>query len=309
MYASNTDWGRNGVKRVRLEPVNSSLQQNGSHKSLLERLKSDDGKVSTTHTSLSPEEPQYVDITAAFFGKQRRPAQHSKGQMGPPPLQQQKRPQPRNQDVQRHETQHKYATIKLAEAKVLRDELAGNIATESRNIYSNGLTQLKDLHEALKGIMTDTDVEDDRVLALVESNHKRMAVSPSETTIAESSTDDDGNTTRREFHIGQEVASLGDYLNILESQVKRLWDDWEAADREVQAKVAEMTGSTHLLMSQSDCIKDVRESLAREMKAFDAEAEGTIEDSREEARMCEKEFGRKIHGAMSALLQQFLLED
>lgn len=176
--------------------------------------------------------------------------------------------------------------------------------------------------------MADMEGEDDRFLALVESNQKRMAKSPSETVIAESSIDEQGNTTRREVCIGGEVAVVGDLIEILETEVNQLWDAWETADREVQARLAELDGGFNLPAGKNDCGKDVRQSLAKDMKAFDAEAEGIIEDSHEEARACEKvgfdhyllesphvcshclqEFGKQIHGAMSALLQQYLLED
>lgn len=170
--------------------------------------------------------------------------------------------------------------------------------------------------------------EDDRFLVLVESNQKKMLKSPSETVIAESSSDQAGNTTRREVCIGEEVAAVSKLILTLETEVDQLWDAWEAADREVQARLTELDGGINIPTGKNDCVKDVRQSLAQDMKAFDTEAEGIFEDSHEEARACEKvrfepngleslhanslclqEFGKKINGAMSALLQQYLLED
>lgn len=136
--------------------------------------------------------------------------------------------------------------------------------------------------------MADTEGEDNRFLALVESNQKKMTKSPSETVIAESSSDDKGNAIRREVRIGEEVATVGDLIQILGTDVNQLWDAWEAADREVQARLAELDGGNNLPGVTNDCVKDVRQSLAEDMKAFDAEAEDIIENSHEEARACEK---------------------
>lgn len=136
--------------------------------------------------------------------------------------------------------------------------------------------------------MADMESEDDRFLALVESNQKRMIKSPSETVIAESSSDERGNITRREVCIGEEVAAVGDLIQILETEVNHLWDAWEAADREVQAKLAELDGGTNLPAGKNDSGKDLQQSLAEDMKAFDAEVEDIIEYSHEEARACEK---------------------
>ncbi|KAK7722440.1 hypothetical protein SLS64_000977 [Diaporthe eres] len=315
MFASTGNWGRNGVKRARLDPLGPPNQQKGSRKSLLERLNSAGEEKMSAPASFLPEEPRYVDATAAFFGKQRRPAQESKGQMLPPsprpprPAQQQQPPRPCRQEMQNHDKQCQPVINESPVAKDLRNELTGSFATESSHIHNNGLTQLRDVYEALKGVMTDMEGEDDRFLDLVESNQKRMIKSPSETVIAESSSDEQGNITRREVRIGEEVAAVGDLIQILETQVNQLWDAWEAADREVQARLAELDGGTNLPAGKNDSGKDVQQSLAEDMKAFDAEAEDIIRDSHEQARACEKEFGKKIHGAMSALLQQYLLED
>ncbi|KAL1864870.1 hypothetical protein Daus18300_007437 [Diaporthe australafricana] len=311
MFTIPANRSHNGGKRVRLDPLNSSNQQNGSHKGLLERLNSDGDEITNPPTATAHTEPRHVDMTAAFFGKQRRPVQQIRDEMAPPPprpVQQQPCPRPCRQDVQHHERQRQPVITELQVAKDLREELAGNIATESSHLYSAGLTELSDVYKTLKGLMASTDTEDDRVLALVESNHKTMAKSLSEIPIR-SRHQDETNPSCRTFPIGEEVASVNDHVEILETQVKQLWDAWEAADQEVQAKVAEMTATVDPPMGQSGHIKDVQVSLAREMKVFDTEAESIIEESHEEARTCEKEFGKKIHGAMSALLQQYLLED
>lgn len=136
--------------------------------------------------------------------------------------------------------------------------------------------------------MAEMQGEDDRFLALAESNQKKMIKSPSETVIGESSSDDQGNITRREVRIGEEVAAVGDLIQILEMEVNQLWDAWEAADREVQASLAELDGGINPPAGKNDSGKYLRQSLAGDMKAFDAELEGIIEDSHDEARACEK---------------------
>lgn len=136
--------------------------------------------------------------------------------------------------------------------------------------------------------MVDTEGEDERFLAVVESNHRRMTKSPSETIIAESSSDKEGNATRREVCIGKEAAAVEELILILETEVNQLWDAWEVADQEVQTRLAELDGAPHLPAGKNDCGKDIQGSLADDMKAFGAEAEGIIEDSHEEARACEK---------------------
>lgn len=144
------------------------------------------------------------------------------------------------------------------------------------------------MYEALKGVIADLEDEDNRVLALVESNQKKMTKSPSQTFITESSTDKKGNKSRREICIGEEVAAVGDLIQTLETDVNHLWEAWEAADREVQAKLVELDGGIKPPAGKNDCVKDVRQSLTEDMKAFDAEAEDIIEDSHEQARACEK---------------------
>lgn len=132
MFASTANWGRNGAKRVRIEPLNSSKQQSGSHKSLLERLNSAGEEQRNAPSSLCSGEPLYIDATAAFFGKQRRPAQETKGQMLPPPppprpVQEQRPSRQRRQEVQNHDKHHRPVSNESPVAKELRDELAGAI--------------------------------------------------------------------------------------------------------------------------------------------------------------------------------------
>lgn len=135
MSANTGDWGRNGVKRVRLEPLKASNQQNDSHKGLLERLDSaSQGKTKAPNPPV-PERPQYVDVTAAFFGKQRRAAQEIKSQVPPPqpllprPAQRQQPPLQSRQEVRNHDKQHRPVPSESPVAKELREELAGEVAS------------------------------------------------------------------------------------------------------------------------------------------------------------------------------------
>lgn len=136
MLANTTNWGRNGVKRVRLDPLDSSNPQNGSHKSLLERLNSAGEEKTSAPASVRPEEPRFMDVTAAFFGKQRLPVQEQeiKGQlppsMPPPdhPARQQQPPHPRRHETHKHDKQHRPVINQSPVAKELREELEGAVA-------------------------------------------------------------------------------------------------------------------------------------------------------------------------------------
>lgn len=160
--------------------------------------------------------------------------------------------------------------------------------TESSDLYNHGLTQLRDLYQSLCSVMADTNSEDDHFLAFVESNQKKINKLPSEMTVAQSSSDEEGNAIRREVCISEEVAAVSDLILTLETEVNQLWDAWEAADRHVQTGLAEMIGGTDLSARSNHCVKDVWRSMARDMEAFGAEADGLIEESHEEARACEK---------------------
>lgn len=141
MSANTGNWARNGVKRVRLEPMNSSKQQGRNHKGLLERLNSAGQENKKAAAPSCPEKPRYVDVTAAFFGKQRRPAQEIKSQMPPPqppiprPVQQHQLPLHSRQQVKSHEAQRRPVPGESPAAKELRDELTGAVASSSFLIH------------------------------------------------------------------------------------------------------------------------------------------------------------------------------
>lgn len=135
MSANTGNWARNGVKRVRLGPLNTSNQQGGNHKGLLERLNSAGQENRKAVAPSCPEKPRYVDVTAAFFGKQRRPAQEIKSQMPPPqppiarPVQQHQLPPQDLQEAKSHEKQGRPVSSESPAAKELRDKLTGAVAS------------------------------------------------------------------------------------------------------------------------------------------------------------------------------------
>lgn len=132
MAAIAGNLGRNGVKRTRLDPLNPSNQQNGSRKSLLERLNSAGEEQSNPTAPVIPEKPRYVDVTAAFFGRERRPMQERKGEMLPPsprPVKQQQPPHPYRQEIQNHDKQRQPVGHESPIAKELKDELKGAICS------------------------------------------------------------------------------------------------------------------------------------------------------------------------------------
>jgi hypothetical protein len=76
MFSKTTAWGQNDAQSMHSDPVNSSSLQKttGGRKSLLERLKPDTPRQAQQKPDAAPKEPQYLDVTAAFFGRQRHQA-------------------------------------------------------------------------------------------------------------------------------------------------------------------------------------------------------------------------------------------
>lgn len=161
------------------------------------------------------------------------------------------------------------------------------------------------------GIIVNSGEKNDRVTARLEAHHKTIAKPLSETKLMETSVDKDGNqTVLQKIRIGKQVASVRERIQTLEAEVGQLWDAWEAAEQEVQTVLASMTSNTgDRFVEQTDSVRGVQESLARGLDEYNEELESILKESHEEVRVSEKEFGRKIHGVMSALLQQYLLGD
>ncbi|KUI74199.1 hypothetical protein VM1G_09798 [Cytospora mali] len=315
--SSNTPvwWQKNGSQSKHVDTTNSSTsmqQQTGGRKSLLERLMPDTPPLDAQQPHSSSKEPRYLDVTAAFFGKQRRqPPQVKQPPPVPPPqrhgllslertLQQQKtrdRPdEPRTPDAPL--------------AKGLKSELDQNIATEGSHIYSDSTARLSDLYKSLMDIVATTSAENDRVIALAKSQNRNITKPLSSTKLQATTSDGHGKLVSRQIHIGEQVDAVREQLRVLEAEIGRLWDAWEAAEQEVQNILASMTGGgDYGSMGQVGSTKIVQDALAREMEKYNEELERILEKSHEEVRMSEKEVSKKINGVMSALLQQYLLED
>ncbi|KAK7746318.1 hypothetical protein SLS53_002277 [Cytospora paraplurivora] len=316
MSSNTARWGQNGVKPTHLNPLRPSVQRNGGRKGLLDRLKTDTPHKKDARDSdgAVQKEPQYVDVTAAFFGRHRRralriqspaPPRQAQLHQGPPPvvvqLQQEK---PRN-------SPDEMQAPGLPLANDLKSDLDQSIAAEGSHLYNNGSARLNELYETLKRSMADAAVENDRVLALVDSQHKKIAKPLSETRLQESSTDESGKATlRQEIHIGKQVESFREHMQTLGAEVDQMWEAWEAAEKEVQKILASLTRSSDdYSVGQADPVVKARKSLARDMQNFEEELENILREAHQEASVSEKAFSKKINGVMSALLQQYLLGD
>ncbi|ROW00829.1 hypothetical protein VMCG_06513 [Cytospora schulzeri] len=322
---SNKSFGEqnDATKSMHVDPVDaSSLRYKNVRKSLLERLKPDTPCQAKQQPDVAPREPQYVDVTAAFFGRQRRralqvknsaPSHPAHQHQQPPPEPRQQRSSPLVLPLQQQKRQNPLDGPRTPDAPLaneLRSELDQNIAAEGSHIYSHGAARLNDQYEALKVAVADTSVKNGRVLAQAKFQNKSIIKPLSEMSLKETLIDKDGKTTLRQVHVGKEIESIYEKIQALEVEVGQLWDDWEAAEHQVQVILASIAGSGgSLSVDQALSINDVQDSLAREMEKYDEELERILMESHEAVRASEKEFTRKIIGVMDSLLQQYLLGD
>lgn len=156
--------------------------------------------------------------------------------------------------------------------------------------------------------MADIRVKNDRVLAQVTFQNKNIIKPLSEMSLKETIVDSGGTTTLRQVHVGNQLDCI--YLDIktLEADVGQLWVKWEAAERKVQNILTSMTGrGDDLVGDQGESVKNVQDSLDREMKNYEEDLETILKASHEAVRISEKEYTKAILGVMSALLQQYLL--
>ncbi|CAN8106088.1 unnamed protein product [Discula destructiva] len=200
------------------------------------------------------------------------------------------------QEPQRHRPS---LTELQASASPVAKELIDNVVSSGDRIYSEALVNLSTTHKELTKIITEATAEDDRVVSLLTTNTKKIIKAPAETRI----TDEE---TGEEMQVGQRVAAGKARIDTLEADVVSLWELWEAAQAEVDMRTAELE-DTH--SSTRDSVIGVQDSLAREMEKFEAELASILENVHEDARTAEKDFSNKIKGVMSALLQQYFLED
>ncbi|KUI52479.1 hypothetical protein VP1G_10333 [Cytospora mali] len=315
--SSNTPvcwWQKKGSQSEHADTTNSStsMQQAGGRKSLLERLMPDTPPRDAQQPHSSSEEPQYLDVTAAFFGKHRRQPPQVKE---PPPV---SLPQRHGflsleRPLQQQKTRDRPDGPRTPDAplaKGLKSELDQNIAIEGSHIYSNSTARLSDLYKSLMDIVATTSAENDRVIALAKSQNRNITKPLSSTKLQATTSDGHGKLVSQQIHIGEQVDAVREQIRALEAEIGPLWNAWEAAEQEVQVILASMTGSgDDGSMDQTASTKIVQDSLAREMEKYNEELGRILEKSHEEVRMSEKEVSKKINGIMSALLQQYLLED
>lgn len=155
------------------------------------------------------------------------------------------------------------------------------VISNSDNIYGDALTKLSDLHKELANIITETDAEDDRILKLLETNHKKIAKLPSDTRI-------DDARTEGEIQVGERVAFVKDRIDTVEAEVASLWDQWESTQKEVDGIFEELADIHADKSDETESLATVQESLAGEMAKFGEELTGLLENAHEEARASEK---------------------
>lgn len=141
-------------------------------------------------------------------------------------------------------------------------------------------------HGTLDQILTDTAAENDRVLASVDSDHRKIVKSISEMMIHD---DESGQSARVE----DSVATFKADIDVLEAEVRSLWDQWQAAEKDIAQVFAELTGkekSNHGGNHEGGAgsATAVRESLVREIRNFEEDLDGVLEDSHENLRTMEK---------------------
>lgn len=133
----------------------------------------------------------------------------------------------------------------------------------------------------MANIIAETNAEDHRILQLLETNHRKIAKPPSDTRIGDA-------RTGGEIQIGERVALGKDRIDTAEAEVASLWDQWESAQKKVDAIFAEFAGAPGVKGVQTGSMTDVQQSLAGEMAKFGEELTGILEGAHEEARVSEK---------------------
>lgn len=153
--------------------------------------------------------------------------------------------------------------------------------TKSESIYGDALSKLGDLHKELSNIIAETDAEDQRILKLLEDNHRKIIKPPSDTCIRDA-------RTEGEIQLGERVIAVKDRIDTVEAEVASLWDQWENAQRDVDDIFAELASAQRIEGSQISSVTGVQESLADGLAKFGEELTGILEDAHEEARASEK---------------------
>lgn len=159
---------------------------------------------------------------------------------------------------------------------------ADQIKAEGDKLYNGALGSMSTVHEALDQILTDTAAENDSILASIDSDAKKIAKPLSEMMISD---DESGGTTR----VGESVATFKADVDFLEAEVGSLWDQWQAAEKDVHDMFAELAGKEgDESGGRAGLVTTVKESLAREICNFEEDLDGVLEDAHEKLRTMEK---------------------
>ncbi|PSR97034.1 hypothetical protein BD289DRAFT_125262 [Coniella lustricola] len=177
-----------------------------------------------------------------------------------------------------------------------------HVVTESNNLYHSAASALVDIHINLQKELVQATARNEQFLNSVSTNHKRFAKPLSATFV--------GDEQGVEIQIGEHVASFKNRLHTAEAELAALWSQWEASQKEVDKIVMEeYHGQGDTSNDETEASKALNTSLAAEMETLSSELEDILHRAHEDARVSEKNYSKKIHGIMSALLQRYLLED
>lgn len=136
--------------------------------------------------------------------------------------------------------------------------------------------------------MAATRAEDESLLAVIESSHGKVTKPLAETVVRADYTDaKTRQVLTREIYVGEGVASFCSRIDTLESEVDRLWGQWEAAQGEVDAIFMEVT-SDNTPGGCGDVVAAARASLAEDMGAFGAELENILGEAMRSVKDSEK---------------------
>ncbi|KAF3760773.1 hypothetical protein M406DRAFT_73234 [Cryphonectria parasitica EP155] len=255
-------------------------------------------------------EPECLSPTEAFFA---RPTHHAK------PVQQQTRQAPVARAQQKHrlpqrepERPQKRLWLQMKQPSLdnlrhvespLDQELIDHVVANRDTLYNDALASLTDLHAELQQDLMRTISEDERVLALLDNNHKKITKQLSDTRINDPEA---GHVVR----VGDRIASFVKYIDTVEVELTSLWAQREVAQKEVDDIFAELANTQDAAeCEQASAVMAVKKSFANEIDKVSNELSSILDNAHEEARVSEKNFSKKIKGVMSGLLQQYLLED
>lgn len=166
------------------------------------------------------------------------------------------------------------------------------IVDNSDRIYGDALNNISTSHKELAKTMIESSSENDRIVHLLHTTEKKIIKVPAETRITD-------ERTGEEIQVGQRVSVGKDRVSTIEAEVASLWEQWEAAQKEVndiKAELSSAIGDNNGARSRSTDI--VQESLAAEMAKFEVELTATLEHVHEDARTSEKASRGPVHSSV-----------